>query len=49
MAFNEIILHGTEDFPLQLYCIDKNHPKYEIEIHFHIHYTTTVKKVKIKI
>ena len=35
MAFNEIKLHGTEDFPLQLYCIDKNHPKYEMAHHFH--------------
>ncbi len=35
MAYNEIKLHGTEDFPLQLYCIDKNHPKYEMAHHFH--------------
>ena len=35
MAFNEIKLHGTEDFPLELYCIDKNHPKYEMAHHWH--------------
>lgn len=35
MAFNEIKLHGTEDFPIELYCIDKNHPKYEMAHHFH--------------
>ena len=35
MAINEIKLHGTEDFPIELYCIDKNHPKYEMAHHFH--------------
>lgn len=35
MAYNEIKQHGTEDFPLELYCIDKNHPKYEMAHHWH--------------
>lgn len=35
MAFNELKFHGTEDFPLELYILDKNHPKYEMAHHFH--------------
>lgn len=35
MAYNETKLHGTEDFPFQLYKIDSNHPKYEMVMHWH--------------
>lgn len=35
MAYNEIKQHGTEDFPFELYHIDKMHPKYEMAYHWH--------------
>lgn len=35
MAYNELKQHGTEDFPIELYCINKNHPKYEMAHHWH--------------
>jgi AraC-like DNA-binding protein len=35
MSFNETKLHGSEDFPFQLYKIDYTHPKYEMVMHWH--------------
>ncbi len=35
MSYNELKQHGTVDFPIELYCIDKSHPKYEMASHWH--------------
>ena len=35
MSFNEIKQHGTEDFPFELYKVDKSHPKYKMAFHWH--------------
>lgn len=35
MSFNETKQHGTEDFPIELYHLDRNHPKYEMNFHWH--------------
>ena len=35
MSFNEVKIHGTEDFPFELYEIDFSHPKYEMAHHWH--------------
>ncbi len=35
MTYNETKQHGTLDFPIQLYCIDKLNPKYEMAHHWH--------------
>lgn len=35
MSFKEIKQHGKEDFPLQLYKLDCNHPKYIMAMHWH--------------
>ena len=35
MSFNEIKQHGTEDFPFELYNVDKGHPKYKMAFHWH--------------
>lgn len=35
MSFNEIKQHGTEDFPFELYNVDKEHPKYKMAFHWH--------------
>lgn len=35
MSYNELKQHGTLDFPIQLYHIDKNHPKFEMASHWH--------------
>nr|MBQ4320044.1 helix-turn-helix transcriptional regulator [Clostridia bacterium] len=35
MSYNEIKQHGTEDFPIELYSIDHNHTRYEMEAHWH--------------
>ena len=35
MSFNEIKQHGTEDFPFELYNLDKGHPKYKMAFHWH--------------
>ena len=37
MSYNELKQHGTLDFPIELYHIDKNHPKYEMASHWHTH------------
>ena len=35
MSFNEIKVRGTADFPIELYCIDKTHDRYEMVPHWH--------------
>lgn len=35
MSFNETKHHGTADFPVELYILDLNHPKYEMAFHWH--------------
>lgn len=35
MGYNELKQHGTLDFPIQLYHVDKNHPKFEMASHWH--------------
>ena len=35
MSFNELTPRGTADFPIELYCIDKNHTRYEMASHWH--------------
>ena len=34
-SYNEIKQRGTLEFPIELYHIDKNHPKYEMASHWH--------------
>ena len=34
-SYNEIMQRGTLEFPIELYHIDKNHPKYEMASHWH--------------
>lgn len=35
MIYNELKQHGTENFPVEFYHIDKKHPKYEMAYHWH--------------
>ena len=35
MSYNELKQHGTEDFPIELYHIDKSHTRYEMASHWH--------------
>ncbi len=35
MSYNELKQHGSAEFPIELYRIDKNHPKYEMAYHWH--------------
>ncbi len=35
MSYNELKQHGTIDFPIELYHLDKSHPKYEMASHWH--------------
>jgi len=35
MIYNELKQRGTEDFPIELYRIDKNHARYEMSAHWH--------------
>jgi len=35
MIFNELKQHGREDFPFELYRVDRQHPKYEMAFHWH--------------
>lgn len=30
--------HGTVDFPLELYCVNKGYPRYEMPFHWHVEY-----------
>lgn len=33
--YKEAKKHGTEGFPLQYYCVDKNYPQYVMPLHWH--------------
>lgn len=35
MSYNELKQRGTEDFPIELYQIDKTHSRYEMSAHWH--------------
>lgn len=35
MIYNELIERGSEHFPIELYLVDKNHPRYEMSLHWH--------------
>lgn len=35
MIYNELRQRGTEDFPIELYHIDKSHERYEMTAHWH--------------
>lgn len=35
MIYNELKQHGTIDFPIELYHIEKEHPKFEMASHWH--------------
>ena len=35
MIYNELIERGTADFPVSIYQVDKNHPRYEMPSHWH--------------
>ena len=35
MIYNELTQRGTDDFPIELYHIDKNHTRYEMTAHWH--------------
>lgn len=42
--------HGTIDFPFELYCVNKNNPRYEMPFHWHIEYEMIiVKKGRLKL
>lgn len=44
MAYNELVQHGTEDFPIGFYYIDRMHPRYEMVHHWH----TQIEIIRIK-
>ena len=35
--FEEIKMHGTMDFPIEIYEVNETHPKYEMAFHWHPH------------
>ena len=35
MSYNELKQRGTVDFPIELYYVDKNHTRYEMNSHWH--------------
>lgn len=35
MIYNELKQHGTVDFPIEMYHIEKNHTRYEMSAHWH--------------
>lgn len=35
MAYNEILKRGTGDFSIELYALNKNHPRYKMAHHWH--------------
>ena len=37
MSYRELKQHGTEDFPIGFYHIDKNHTRFEMASHWHSH------------
>lgn len=36
--------HGTIDFPFELYCVNKNYPRYEMPFHWHVEYEMIIVK-----
>ena len=36
LAIHEHAVRGTFDFPIQLYYVDKTHPRYEMPFHWHM-------------
>lgn len=42
--------HGTIDFPFELYCVNKNYPRYEMPFHWHVEYEMIIaKKGRLKL
>lgn len=37
MSYRELKQHGTDDFPIELYRIDKDHTRFEMTSHWHTH------------
>ena len=37
MSYRELRQHGTDDFPIELYRIDKDHTRFEMTSHWHTH------------
>lgn len=37
MSYRELRQHGTEEFPIELYRIDKDHTRFEMTSHWHTH------------
>lgn len=35
MIYNELRQRGTEDFPIELYSVNKSHPRFEMDFHWH--------------
>ena len=35
LHYEENLRHGTEDFPLEFYAVDEQHPKYNMPLHWH--------------
>lgn len=35
MSYNELEERGTADFPVELYCVDSHHERYEMAAHWH--------------
>ena len=38
MSYRELRQHGTEEFPIELYSIDKDHTRFEMTSHWHSHF-----------
>lgn len=38
LASHENTSRGTSEFPIELYYVDKNHPRYEMPFHWHMEY-----------
>lgn len=37
MSYRELRQHGTEEFPIEIYRIDKDHTRFEMTAHWHTH------------
>ncbi len=35
MSYNELKTHGKQDFPLELYVVNSQHPNYKMDFHWH--------------
>ena len=38
LALHENAARGTSDFPIELYYVDRSHPRYEMPFHWHLEY-----------